>query len=138
LRRIVVTGEAFPVELKRQFLSLLPHVRLVSFFAMTEAGAVTSLSHEEQFERPASIGRPAPGIEVRLVDDAGAEVSTGEAGELLVRAGEPGGTRSCAAISIGPKTPQAPSRMAGCAPETSPALTRTGISISSIARRTWC
>jgi long-chain acyl-CoA synthetase len=90
LRRIVVTGEAFPVELKRQFLSSLPHVRLVSFFATTEAGAVTSLSHEEQFERPASIGRPAPGIEVRLVDDAGAEVSTGEAGELLVRAGEPG------------------------------------------------
>ncbi len=90
LRRIVVTGEAFPVELKRQFLALLPQVRLVSFFAMTEAGGVTSLSHQEQFERPASIGRPTPGIEVRLVDDAGAEVKTGEAGELLVRAGEPG------------------------------------------------
>ena len=90
LRRIVVTGEAFPVELKRQFLSLLPQVRLVSFFAMTEAGAVTSLSHEEQFERPASIGRPTPGVEVRLLDDTGAEVRTGEAGELLVRVGEPG------------------------------------------------
>jgi acyl-CoA synthetase (AMP-forming)/AMP-acid ligase II len=90
LRRIVVTGEAFPVELKRQILALLPRVRLVSFFAMTEAGGVTSLSHEEQFERPASIGRPTPGIEVRLVDDTGAEVKTGEAGELLVRAGEPG------------------------------------------------
>ena len=90
LRCIVVTGEAFPVELKRQFLSLLPQVRLVSFFAMTEAGAVTSLSHEEQFEHAASIGRPTPGVEVRLVDDAGVDVPTGEAGELLVRAGEPG------------------------------------------------
>lgn len=90
LRRIVVTGEAFPVELKRQFLALLPNVRLVSFFAMTEVGGVTSLSHEEQFDHAASIGRPTPGVEVRIVDDAGNTVKTGEPGELLVRVGEPG------------------------------------------------
>jgi acyl-CoA synthetase (AMP-forming)/AMP-acid ligase II len=90
LRRIVVTGEAFPVELKRQILELLPNVRLVSFFAMTEVGGVTSLSHEEQFDHAASIGRPTPGVEVRIVDDAGADVKTGEPGELLVRVGQPG------------------------------------------------
>ncbi|MBB5047948.1 acyl-CoA synthetase (AMP-forming)/AMP-acid ligase II [Rhodopseudomonas rhenobacensis] len=90
LRRIVVTGEAFPVDLKRRFIALLPQVRLVSFFAMTEVGGVTSLSHEEQFEHAASIGRPTPGVEVRIVDDAGNAVATGEAGELLVRVGEPG------------------------------------------------
>lgn len=90
LRRVVVTGEAFPVELKRRFLSLLPDVRLVSFFAMTEVGGVTSLSHEEQFDHAASIGRPTPGVEVRIVDDAGNDAKTGEAGELLVRVGEPG------------------------------------------------
>jgi len=90
LRCIVVTGEAFPVELKRKFLSLLPHVRLVSFFAMTEAGAVTSLAHEEQFVRPESIGRPTPGVEIRIVDDRGADTVPGQPGELLVRSGEPG------------------------------------------------
>ncbi len=90
LRRIVVTGEAFPVELKRQILELLPDVRLVSFFAMTEVGGVTSLSHEEQFDHAASIGRPTPGVEVRIVDDEGADVKTGEPGELLVRVGQPG------------------------------------------------
>jgi acyl-CoA synthetase (AMP-forming)/AMP-acid ligase II len=90
LRRIVVTGEAFPVELKRRFLELLPNVRLVSFFAMTEVGGVTSLSHEEQFDHASSIGRPTPGVETRIVDDAGIDVHTGEAGELLVRVGQPG------------------------------------------------
>lgn len=90
LRRIVVTGEAFPVDLKRQFLALLPHVRLVSFFAMTEVGGVTSLSHEEQFDHASSIGRPTPGVEVRIVDDAGVDVKKGDPGELLVRVGEPG------------------------------------------------
>ncbi len=90
LRRVLVTGEAFPVALKKQFIELLPDVKLVSFFAMTEAGGVTSLSHEEQFTHPASVGRPTPGIEVRVVNDAGAEADTGEIGELLVRAGPPG------------------------------------------------
>jgi acyl-CoA synthetase (AMP-forming)/AMP-acid ligase II len=90
LRRIVVTGEAFPVELKRQLIALLPDVQLVSFFAMTEVGGVTSLSHDEQFTHASSVGRPTPGVEVRIVDDLGADVAEGEPGELLVRVGEPG------------------------------------------------
>lgn len=90
LRTIVVTGEAFPVDLKRKFIALLPNVFLVSFFAMTEAGAVTSLSHDEQFAYADSVGRPTPGVEVKIVNDNGVELGTGEPGELLVRAGVPG------------------------------------------------
>ncbi|MFG1359579.1 class I adenylate-forming enzyme family protein [Xanthobacter pseudotagetidis] len=90
LRRIVVTGEAFPVELKQQLIGLLPHVRLFSFFAMTEAGAITGLDHEEQFTHPASVGRPTPGVEVKLVDAEGAHVPDGEVGEIAVRTGAPG------------------------------------------------
>jgi long-chain acyl-CoA synthetase len=90
LKLIVVTGEAFPVELKRRIARALPDLKMVSFFAMTEAGAVTSLSHAEQFEHPTSIGRPTPGVEVRIVNEAGADCGTDKPGELLVRAGEPG------------------------------------------------
>ena len=90
LRHIIVTGEAFPVDLKRALIALLPQVKLHSFFAMTEVGAVTTLNHEEQFTHPTSVGRPTPGVEVRLVDDAGKDVPTGEAGEMLVRSGVPG------------------------------------------------
>jgi acyl-CoA synthetase (AMP-forming)/AMP-acid ligase II len=90
LRRLIVTGEAFPVELKRRVISLLPNAQIYSFFAMTEAGAVTSLGHAEQFTHPASVGRPTPGVEIRLIDDAGRDVAVNEVGELLVRAGAPG------------------------------------------------
>jgi len=90
LRRVLVTGEAFPVALKQQFIELLPDTKLVSFFAMTEAGGVTSLSHEEQFTHPTSVGRPTPGIEVRIVNDASEDLANGEIGEILVRAGQPG------------------------------------------------
>lgn len=90
LRHIIVTGEAFPVELKKALIDLLPQVKLHSFFAMTEVGSVTSLNHAEQFTHPASVGRPTPGVEVKLVDASGSEVPVGEAGEMLVRTGIPG------------------------------------------------
>jgi long-chain acyl-CoA synthetase len=90
LRHVIATGEAFPVELKSRLIELLPQVRLHSFFAMTEVGSVSGLEHEEQFTHPTSVGRPTPGIEVKLVDDSGREVKVGEAGEMLVRSGKPG------------------------------------------------
>ncbi len=90
LRLAVVTGEAFPVDLKQRFIELLPQTRLVSFFAMTEVGVATSLSHDEQFSHPKSVGRPMPGVEVRIVDDRGHDLGPGEIGELLARCGQPG------------------------------------------------
>jgi long-chain acyl-CoA synthetase len=90
LRHIIVTGEAFPIELKRRMIEKLPHARLHSFFAMTEVGSVTVLNHEEQFTHPASVGRVTPGVEVKLVDERGQQVSVDDVGEILVRAGEAG------------------------------------------------
>lgn len=92
LRLAVVTGEAFPVEVKRRLAKALPHLKLVSFFAMTESGAITCLGPDprEQIEKAASVGRVVPGVEVKLVDDDGNEVKPGETGEIAVRSGVPG------------------------------------------------
>lgn len=90
LRRLAVTGEAFPVPLKERLIALLPDLEIVSFFGMTEAGGVTGLMHREQFTHAASVGRPCPGVEVRIMNEDGSDVIDGEAGELLVRAGRPG------------------------------------------------
>lgn len=90
LRHVIVTGEAFPVDLKRQMIELLPAVQLHSFFAMTEVGSITSLTHDEQFSHPASVGRPTVGVEVKLVDERDNIVPVETVGEILVRSGEPG------------------------------------------------
>ena len=37
--------------------------------------------------RPGSMGKPAPGMDVRVVDDAGEEASRGEEGNLGIRCG---------------------------------------------------
>jgi len=91
LRAAVVTGEAFPVEVKQRLLRVLPHLQLHSFFAMTEVGAITNLGPAEQFAKGKSVGRVNPGIELKLIDDRGAQVAAGEVGEILVRSGPAGG-----------------------------------------------
>lgn len=90
LRVMLVTGEAFPYDVKRRLQDALPHAKLYSFYAMTEAGAIAGLNAGEQFTHPDSVGRPWPGIELKLVDTDGNEAPAGEVGEIWVRSGRPG------------------------------------------------
>ncbi|MDI4231753.1 class I adenylate-forming enzyme family protein [Bradyrhizobium sp. Arg237L] len=90
LRVLVATGEAFPVEAKRRLMAALPHLQIFSFFAMTEAGALAMLQPHDQLKYSSSVGRVTPGVELRLVNEAGEPVRTGEAGEIWVRSGLPG------------------------------------------------
>ncbi len=90
LKLCVVTGEAFPVDLKKRLLNLLPHLKLVSYYASTEAGVVTKLLHDAQLTHPASVGLPATGVEVKIVEDNGDPVKCGDVGEIWVRSGTPG------------------------------------------------
>lgn len=90
LRMMLSVGEAFPVELKRRLFEKLPHIELNSTFGMTEALGMAVLTSEFQVSHAASTGRPTPGVEVRLIDEAGNDVPLGEVGEIIVRSGEPG------------------------------------------------
>ena len=87
---MLATGEAFPTSLKERLSAVLPQLRLYSFYSQTEAGLVSCLKPEEQTSRPSSIGLPASGVEVRLVDQNLKDVELGKPGEILVRCGAPG------------------------------------------------
>src|SRR4051794_7594796 len=64
----------------------LPRVRLVQGYGVSENGFFTALRDDEHAgRRLTSCGRPAPRLEVRVVDRSGAEVKAGEAGELVAR-----------------------------------------------------
>lgn len=60
---------------------------LVEAWAMTEtgAGACIAANHGPRKVGRSVFGRPAAEVEVRIVDESGNEVPTGEPGELLVR-----------------------------------------------------
>jgi long-chain acyl-CoA synthetase len=90
LRIMLATGEAFPLEMKKRLQESLPDVRIYSFYAMTEVGAIAGLDASDQFSRPASVGRPWPGIDVKLVLDGRTVEVPEEIGEIWVRTGAPG------------------------------------------------
>jgi acyl-CoA synthetase (AMP-forming)/AMP-acid ligase II len=90
LRMMISVGEPFPVSLKQQLFARLPHIELYSALGMTEGFGAAVLLSGDQVAHAGAAGRPTPGVEVRLLDDDGNEVPTGETGEILVRSGAPG------------------------------------------------
>lgn len=88
LRSIAYGAAAAPVDLIRRAMDRFPDVAWANVFGQTETlGAYTTLSPADHRDpaRAGSVGRPLPGVEVRLVDpDTGADVADGQIGELWV------------------------------------------------------
>ncbi len=60
-------------------------IQMVHCYGLTEGGCIVAACPADRvFEKWGTIGRPIPGVEVRLVDD-GRAVGIGEPGEILVR-----------------------------------------------------
>jgi acyl-CoA synthetase (AMP-forming)/AMP-acid ligase II len=86
--RLAVTGAApVPVELIERMERELGFETVVTAYGLTETcGIVTVCRPDDPPELiSASSGRAIPGVEVRIVDDTGAERPRGEAGEIVVR-----------------------------------------------------
>ena len=79
-------GSPIAPELVRRTRELLPKIKLVQVYGLTETGFLSGLQdHEHTENRLISCGRPCPGIEVRVVDESGKEVELGHSGELVAR-----------------------------------------------------
>ena len=86
LERIAYGGSPIAPELIGGVRKVLPHVKLVQGYGSSETGFLTGLlDHEHTENRLLSCGRPCPGIDVRVADEAGNELPPGEHGELVAR-----------------------------------------------------
>jgi malonyl-CoA/methylmalonyl-CoA synthetase len=82
--RLMVSGSApLPVDVLERWREISGHT-LLERYGMTEIGM--ALSNPLAGERvPGSVGRPLPGVEVRLIDESGASAPQGTPGEIEVR-----------------------------------------------------
>ena len=76
------TSAPFPAELKAEVVRRWPG-RLVDSYGLTEGGGVCVLDCGAHPDKLNTVGVPAPGHEIRLIDEAGNEVPAGEAGEVV-------------------------------------------------------
>ncbi|HMC40975.1 MAG TPA: AMP-binding protein [Acidimicrobiales bacterium] len=86
--RVAAVSAAYvPVELVHRMREEFGLDYSMTGYGLTETHGIVSLTYPD--DPPETVanwcGRPVPGVEVKLVDEQGAEVPVGERGELLVR-----------------------------------------------------
>src|SRR6201990_553433 len=73
-------------ELVHRTRQVLPNVKLVQVYGLSEAGFLTGLlDHEHTEDKLTSCGRPCLGIDVRGMDQAGEGGENGQTGEVVAR-----------------------------------------------------
>lgn len=78
------TSAPFSAALKRDILNRWPG-GLVELYGMTEGGGTCVLAAHEFPNKLHTVGRPAPGHDIRVLDDAGEELPPGATGEVVGR-----------------------------------------------------
>jgi acyl-CoA synthetase (AMP-forming)/AMP-acid ligase II len=78
------TSAPFAAALKRDILTRWPG-GLCEYYGMTEGGGTCILNAHEHPDKVHTVGRPAEGHDIRLIDEDGREVARGELGEVVGR-----------------------------------------------------
>lgn len=82
--RLGLSGAAVTPGVRRKIMAALtPH--LYVSYSTTECGGITQAGPGDHGDDPDSVGRPMPGVEVRIVDEAGAPLPPGALGRVRVR-----------------------------------------------------
>jgi fatty-acyl-CoA synthase/long-chain acyl-CoA synthetase len=88
MRVMIANAAPWSYALKQKYVADFPAGSLFEVYGSTELGVDTVLLPKDQLRKPGSCGTPAPGIEIRLLDDDGNEVTGAgpdHKGEVFVR-----------------------------------------------------
>ena len=80
LRTLLHGGEPCPAPVKEAIAAWFGDV-LVEYYGFTEGG-LTIVGPDEWRDHPGTVGRPLPGMRVRILDDAGLDVPSGQVGTV--------------------------------------------------------
>jgi long-chain acyl-CoA synthetase len=83
LRVGISGGDSVPLKLQERFLKLFPQAAIRELYGITEIAPVACGTPKAN--RPGSVGRPAAGIAMRVLDGAGCELADGEIGEFATQ-----------------------------------------------------
>jgi long-chain acyl-CoA synthetase len=84
LRICMSGGAAMLVEVLRAFEQKYD-VKILEGYGLSETSPIATFNRMDHPTRPGSIGLPVWGVSVRVVDQDGNDVPTGEAGEIIIR-----------------------------------------------------
>jgi long-chain acyl-CoA synthetase len=83
VRKILHAAAPCPVPVKRKIIDVFPAGAIWEYYGASE-GMASVISPEEWLTKPGSVGRPFPGLSVKILDDDGAELAPGEVGAIYI------------------------------------------------------
>ncbi|WP_324789452.1 class I adenylate-forming enzyme family protein [Streptomyces sp. H51] len=82
----IAGGEPLPGPLGRQVRARFPRSSIADVFGLSESATSDLILTPDRYDQEAgTLGRPTPGVRIRVVDAAGADCGPGDAGELWIR-----------------------------------------------------
>lgn len=84
LRLCVSGGSALPGEVLNQFDAVFG-AKVLEGYGLSETSPVASFNHPDRERKVGSIGTPIRGVEMKVVDESGADLPSGEMGEIVIR-----------------------------------------------------
>jgi long-chain acyl-CoA synthetase len=84
LRHVIHAAAPCPADIKRAMIQWWGPV-IYEFYGSTESGAVTFANSEDALKKPGTVGKIAPGAELRFVGEDGSVLPQGEIGEIYSR-----------------------------------------------------
>ncbi|MDQ6657220.1 MAG: long-chain fatty acid--CoA ligase [Actinomycetota bacterium] len=84
LRLAAAGGSSLPVEVLHKFEATFG-CPILEGYGLSETSPVACFNHPDAERKPGSIGFPIEGVQMAVLDDAGAEVADGEPGEIVIR-----------------------------------------------------
>jgi long-chain acyl-CoA synthetase len=84
LRLCVSGGAALPVDVLHEFEKKF-NCTILEGYGLSETSPVASFNHLDHPRKPGSIGTAIRGVQIRVLDDTGADVPAGEIGEIAIR-----------------------------------------------------
>jgi long-chain acyl-CoA synthetase len=83
--RLAISGAApLPADVLRDFRDIF-NVEIYEGYGLTETAPTLTSNRMTEKPRAGSIGKPLPGIQLRVVDEEGNDVELGDPGEIVVR-----------------------------------------------------
>ena len=81
---VVHGGAPCPVSIKYKMIEAFPATAFHELYGASEGGA-TRISPDEWLAHPGSVGRPWPGVEIRVLDAQGRQCQSGSDGVIYIR-----------------------------------------------------
>jgi long-chain acyl-CoA synthetase len=80
LRLVLHSAAACPIAVKRSAIEMFAPTPVWEFYGFSEGGRLTRIGPDEWLTHPGSVGRPIDGVQIVILDDAGAELPSGSIG----------------------------------------------------------